>query len=103
MKAPLKPLESPLTSFTVTPTNPRPPQGAGEVLRVSLEQTILDHTGRDDKGPHPVGKAEILSDGRLRIAIIDTAAGRHAAAMLRDDMIDVVHSKGSVRLRVSDE
>ena len=89
----------PMTVFTVTPINPRKPSKEGEVLPVSLEQTISGLSGHPDKGPHPAGKAEILPDGRLRISIVDTNAGRHAAAMLRDDMIDVVLWQGSVRLR----
>ena len=92
----------PMTSFVVTPINPRPPQRAGEVLPVSLEQTIFDHTGHDDAGPHASGKAEVLPDGRLRISIIDTNAGRHAIAMLKDDLLDAVLWKGTVRLRVQD-
>ena len=88
-----------LTSFVVMPVNPRPPLRAGEVLRVSLDQTIADHTGHDEKGPHPCGKAEVLPDGRLLISILDTNAGRHAIGMLRDDMLDVVLSGGTVRLR----
>ena len=79
MKAPLK---SPLTSFTVTPINPRPPMKVGEALRVPLDQTIVGLGGHDDEGPHPIGKAEVLSDGRLRISIMDTLAGRHAQRRL---------------------
>ena len=89
-----------VTSFLVTPINPRLPKRAGEVLRVSLEQTITDHVGDAAKGPHPAGKAEVLPDGRLRISIIDTLAGRHAISMLQADLLDVVLVKDIVRLRV---
>ena len=87
----------------VTPINPRPPLRAGEVLRVSLEQTILDRFGHNDIGPHPAGKAEVLPDGRLRISILDTDAGRSAIGMLNDDLLDAVLWKNTVRLRVHDE
>ncbi len=60
-------------------------------------------TAMTPKGRHPSGKAEVLADGRLRITILDTAAGRHAIAMLRDDLLDAVLVNGTVRLRVYDE
>lgn len=91
----------PLTVFTVTPINPRKPLREGEVLPVSLEQEVTGLTGHPEKPPHPAGKAEVLPDGRLRISIIDTVAGRHAIAMLQDDLLDVVLWKNTVRLRVS--
>ena len=89
----------PLTVFTVTPINPRPPLREGDVLPVFLEHTIHDHNDYDSKGPHRSGKAEILADGRLRISIIDTAAGRHAIGVLNDHLVDVVLWEGTVRLR----
>ena len=72
-------------------------------MRVVLEQTIVGLGGHDAKGPHPSGKAEVMADGRLRISILDTEAGRHAIAMLHDDLLDVVLWNGTVRLRVHDE
>lgn len=89
----------PLTVFQLTPLNSRPPKSAGEKLPVALELTITGHTGHDERGPHPIGRAEVLADGRLRIAIADTLAGRHAIAMLNEEMLDVVLEPGSVRLR----
>jgi hypothetical protein len=87
------------TTFVVTPANPRLPRRNGEVLGVALDQTIAGHSGGDDKGPHPCGKAEVLADGRLRISTLHTNAGRHAIAMLEDDMLDVVLVADRVRLR----
>ena len=92
----------PLTVFVVEPINPRKPLRAGEVLPVSLEQTISGFSGHHEKGPHPVGRAETLPNGKLRISITDTNAGRHAIAMLADDLLDTVHWKGTARLRVID-
>lgn len=89
----------PVTSFVVTPINPRPPVRAGEVLRVVLEQEISGLSGHLEKGPHVSGKAEVLADGRLLISILDTNAGRHAIGLLRDDLLDVVIDAGRVRLR----
>ena len=79
----------------------QPPQTfeAGGGVAVSLEQTISGISGRPEKGPYPAGKAEIIPDGRLRISIIDSNAGRHAAGLIRDDMIDVMLWQGSVGLR----
>lgn len=54
-------------------------------------------------GPHVCGGAEVLADGRLRVTVNDTLAGRHAIAMIRDDVLDVVLWKGTVRLRVHNE
>lgn len=66
---------------------------------MSLEQTISGMSGHAEKGPHRAGPAEVLPDGRLRISIIDTNAGRHAIGMLKDDLLDVVLWNGIVRLR----
>lgn len=88
-----------LPAIVVTPVNPRKPLREGEVLPVSLEQTINDHTGHPRAGPHPVGKATVLRDGKLSITLIATLAGRDAAALLADDVLDAVLFEGKVRLR----
>lgn len=87
------------TVFKVSPVNPRPPARAGEVLPVFLEQSVTIY-GHTSAGPHRTGNALVLPDGRLEVTILDTNAGRHAIAMIRDDLVDAVHWKGSVRLRV---
>jgi hypothetical protein len=89
--------------FVRMPINPRPPQKAGETMRVSLEQEVYRAGHRDGSPPHVCGTAEVLSDGRLRLSFIDTDAGRTAAAMIKDDLLDVVLWNGTVRLRVHNE
>lgn len=58
--------------------------------RVWLDQTV-EAFGQRNKGPHSVGKAEALGDGRLALWLTgDTAAGRTARGLLADDMLDVL-------------
>ena len=88
------------TSFVVTPTGKDwAPSKVGETLKVFLDLSVMDHTGRSDPGPHPVGKAMLLPGGDLSVELVDTAAGRDAVALLRDDLVDVTLSQGTVRLR----
>ncbi|HSL24658.1 MAG TPA: hypothetical protein VLA54_00130, partial [Acidimicrobiia bacterium] len=47
----------------------------------------------------PCGRATVLADGRLSIALLDTAGGRWAAGLLADDLVDVVLWQGTVGLR----
>ena len=85
------------------PLNARPPKQPGETMLVSLEQTISGNTGRPEKGPHVCGRAEVLHDGRVRLEMVDTNAGRTAASMIKDDLLDVVLWGGTVRLRIHEE
>ena len=45
----------------------------------------------------------VLEDGRLLVAITDHLPGRHAIGMIRNDLLDAVLWKNSVRLRVQDD
>jgi hypothetical protein len=91
-----------LTSFLVTPINPRPPVKEKEVLPVMLEQMVIDHVGSREPGPHSCGKAEVLSDGRLLVTLVNIEAGRAAEGLMRVDALDAVHWQGTVRLRVQE-
>ena len=71
----------PRTVFDLTAVNGRRPKSPGEMLSVLLEQTVADYVGDPSPSPHPVGRAEVLEGGRLRIAITDHAEGRHAIAI----------------------
>ena len=74
----------------------------GRLLLVQLEEDVSDHVGRNWPGPHSVGRAEVLPDGRLALALIEaTRAGQWAKALLEDDLLDVVFfgSQPVVRLR----
>lgn len=63
---------------------------AGTTMRVLMVQEVEAH-GRRSPGPHSVGKAEVLGDGRLSIWITErTAAGRVAKGLLADDVLDAV-------------
>jgi hypothetical protein len=59
----------------------------GDSLRVDLEDQIIGRSA----GPHYVGQAQVLDDGRLSIELQQTTeAGRTARAFLEDDIVDVV-------------
>ena len=92
-----------ITVFKLTPINSSPAAKVGTTAPVFLEQTIADFYGYDTPGPHRTGNARVLPDGRLEISIIDTLAGKHAIAMLSDDLLDAAWSKGTVRLRAYEE
>lgn len=59
--------------------------------RMVLEQVVLDGVGRWQRGPHPIGWVERMSDG-LMLKLANTAATRTAAALLEDDLLDVALS-----------
>jgi hypothetical protein len=63
--------------------------------RIVLEQTITDHAGRLDRGPHLVGK--VAGSG---IRLVDTAATREARALLDLGVLDIEVDRraGVVRL-----
>lgn len=74
------------------PQAPRP----GTKLRVQLEQDV------DGRPLHTVGTAEIFRGGHALLTLTQaSAAGRVAAELLREDMIDAVFwaSKPTLRLR----
>ena len=63
---------------------------AGSLAAVMLDQVVFEY-GHRRPGPHGVGKAEVMIDGRLAIWLTENSeAGRTAKAFLADDMIDVV-------------
>lgn len=63
----------------------------GTVLRVWLDQNVEFYPGKPDPGPHPVGKAEVMDDGRLAVWLIEaTTAGRTAKGLVADDILDFV-------------
>lgn len=69
----------------------------GVRLRVELDQ-IVDRR----PGPHSVGRAEVLNDGRLALWFTEASeAGRTARALVADDAVDVVlwGTRPTVRLR----
>lgn len=69
----------------------------GVRLRVEMDQNVDRRPG-----PHFVGRAEVLQDGRLAIRLTENSkAGRTAAGLLEVDALDVVlwGSRPTVRLR----
>ena len=86
-------------TFVVTPAG-RGRAVIGSSLRVELEDQIIGRRA----GPHFVGNAQVLDDGRLSIALQQTTeAGRTARAFL-DDIVDVIVLPSSppvVRLRLA--
>jgi hypothetical protein len=61
----------------------------GTSLRVWLDQ-IVENFGQRRAGPHAVGRAEVMDDGRLAMWFIEgTKAGREARAFVEDDALDV--------------
>ena len=81
----------------VRPKGPAPPPGTK--LRVQLAQNV---DGRPHgRWLHTVGEATIYRGGAALLKLIDTEAGRVAAEMVREDMIDALiwGSKPTLRLR----
>jgi len=66
-----------------------------------MDQNVMDRYGRNRPGPHPVGRAEVLQDGRLAISLINIDAGRTAQALLADDLLDAFRwgDRPTIRLR----
>ena len=62
----------------------------GTVLRVFLDQVVEGH-GRRWPGPHGVGRAEVMDDGRrLAMWLTETsAAGRTARGLVELDALDI--------------
>jgi hypothetical protein len=54
-----------------------------------MDQSILDDFGHNRPGPHRVGRAIVTDSGALEFRPSPTEAGRHALAMLTDDVLDV--------------
>jgi len=59
--------------------------------RIVLEQDVFDGI-RWTAGPHPVGWIERPTPDGLRIRLFSTEAGRTAAALLEEELVDVVLS-----------
>ncbi len=64
----------------------------GRRLRLMLEQDVYDGV-RWRAGRHIVGCAERLTPAEMRIRLVDTEAGRMAAALLEEDLLDVELSR----------
>lgn len=61
----------------------------GSVLPVWLVQ-MVEVSGHRHPGPHPVGKAEVIADGRLAVRLIEaTEAGRTAYGLLEITALDL--------------
>jgi hypothetical protein len=76
---------------------------SGQRLRLMLDQPIVDQTThRLRPGPHVSGWVEKLAPDRVRIRLVPTEAGRTAAALLEDQLLDVVLERDSVRLADGD-
>jgi hypothetical protein len=68
--------------------SPRP-LAPGILMPVWLDQIAGPHYRRR-RGPHGVGKAEVMDDGRLAVWFTQASdAGRDARALVEDDMIDI--------------
>jgi hypothetical protein len=86
------------TTLWVRPKGPAPPPGTTKI-RVQLAQNV---DGRPHgRWLHTVGEATIYRGGAALLKLIDTEAGRVAAEMVREDMIDAVFwgSRPTLRLR----
>jgi hypothetical protein len=79
------------------------PQGPaprfGTKVKVQLAQSVNDLP--HGRPLYTVGEATVYVGGAVLVRLIDTEAGRTAAELLREDMIDAVFwgSKPTLRLR----
>ncbi len=61
----------------------------GTVMAVQLD-LIAGPYYNPRPGPHGVGRAEVMDDGRLAVWLTEAShAGRDARALISDDMVDV--------------
>jgi hypothetical protein len=68
----------------------------GARLRIMLDQPIVDRTThRLRPGPHIAGYVERLGPDHVKIRLMPTEAGRTAAALVEDQLLDVVLSRDS--------
>jgi hypothetical protein len=74
------------TTIWVHPKGPAP--RFGTTIRVQLAQDMGD--GPHRRSLHAVGSATVYMGGAVLVRLVDTEAGRTAAELLREDMIDAV-------------
>ena len=86
--------------YVVTPVPGVQKPNPGAFLPVQLDQIVVDHVGDSEPGPHPVGKAEVLKDGRLSLWPVDTKAGRTGRAMIEDELLDAFLSGSPPTVRL---
>jgi hypothetical protein len=74
----------------------------GTRYRLQLEQEVTDHVRRSmGPGPHSVGWVARTSRPEELVArFVDTRAGRHARAMIEDELLDVVIRDSPPRIRL---
>ena len=83
-----------------------PGRSAGGSPQADRWKATQGRTGSDHRkaaGPHSVGQAEVLQDGRLALWLAETTEpGRTARALLADDILDMVlvGSEPTIRLQV---
>jgi hypothetical protein len=71
----------------------------GSRVPILLHAAVLDRFGREDRGPHLVGRLD--AEGRREFAVRVTAktrGGRDARELLRLGLLDVIIDDGAVRL-----
>lgn len=77
----------------------------GRRHRLLLEELVFDGLGGWKAGPHTVGWVERPTPGEMRVRLLDsTEAGRTAAALLEEELLDVVLSRDyppTIRLTAS--
>jgi hypothetical protein len=61
--------------------------------KIVLEQIVSDGVGGWKPPPHPVGWVERRTPGGVQVRLVDTEAGRTAAALLEEELLDVVLSR----------
>ena len=71
----------------------------GSRYRILLHTSVLDAVGRENKGPHAVGRLDAVDRSRFDVRVTPkTRAGRDARELLRDGLLDVIFNDGAVRL-----
>ena len=71
----------------------------GSRYRILLHTAVRDAVGRENKGPHAVGRLDAVDRYRFGVRVTPkTRAGRDARELLREGLLDVIFDGVTVRL-----
>jgi hypothetical protein len=66
---------------------------------ILLGVAVMGPFGREERGPHPVGRLDAVGRNQFDIRVTPkTRAGRDARELLREGLLDVIFDDGAVRL-----
>lgn len=71
----------------------------GSRWRILLDAVVLNTFGREERGPHSVGRLDAVGRDQFDITVTPkTRAGRDARELLREGLVEPIFDDGAVRL-----